>query len=222
MTKTNNNATKRYNVSCTPANVDGKHVDGKQCNCPSAHNKDTVETRSTKPARTYAYYSNVLRTPFSSVEELEKAEDAYFAEQKAKEDKAAQKKADAQKVEEAFKALNAARKEYKEKLTQLTQEYSDALVDLKKAFDLGKKDIHDHLAAAEDTYAKALKEFTAKYDNYHVTLKDGDFETTISGSTNVNNVPKDTVKTTASKEVTKETPKVTTNVEDLFNLLFSF
>lgn len=130
----------------------------------------------------YSYYSKLLNKPFDSVGELREAEAAYHAAQKAKEDKAAQKKADAQKVEDAFKAMNAARREYKEKLTQLTKEYSEELTNLKKAFELGKKDIHDAMAAAEDAYNAALKEFTSKYDQYHVTLKDGDFETTISGS----------------------------------------
>ena len=133
----------------------------------------------------YGFYSKVLNKPFDSLSELMKAEDLYFAEQKAKEDKAAQKKADALKVEDAFKALNAARKEYKEKLTQLTQEYADELTHLKEAFDLGKQDIHNDLAAAEDAYSAALKEFTAKHDSYHLTLKDGDFETTISGSNKI-------------------------------------
>jgi uncharacterized protein YihD (DUF1040 family) len=130
----------------------------------------------------YMYYSTVLKTPFESLEELKAAEEKHFAEIKAKEDKAAIKKADARKVEDAFKALNAARKEYKEKLTQLTTEYSEELTKLKNAFELGKKDIHAKMAAAEDAYQKELKEFTAKYETYHLSLKDGDFETTISGS----------------------------------------
>lgn len=130
----------------------------------------------------YCYYSKLLNKPFDSVKELREAEATYYAEQKAKADAATQKKADAKKVEDAFKAMNAARKEYKEKLTQLTVEYSEAMSDLKKAFDLGKKDINDDLAAAEDAYSKALKEFTTKYDTYHLSLKDGDFETTVSGS----------------------------------------
>ena len=137
----------------------------------------------------YGFYSKVLHKPFDSLSELKAAEDAYYAELKAKEEKVSQKKADAQKVEEAFKALNAARKVYKEDLTQLTTEYSEALANLKKAFDLGKKDIHNHLAKAEDAYAKALKEFTAAHpEGYHVTLRDGDFETTISGGKQVNEV----------------------------------
>lgn len=155
----------------------------------------------------YGFYSKLLKKPFDSVAELRDAELAYYAEQKAKEDKAATKKADALKVEEAFKALNQARKNYKEDLTQLTKEYSEQLAHLKEAFELGKKDIHDKLAAAEDTYAKELKEFTSKYDQYHVTLKDGDFETTISGSNS---------KTQTSKKVDAKN----TDLMDLFSLLF--
>ena len=131
----------------------------------------------------YGFYSRILNKPFDSLAELKEAEAQHYAEIKAKEEKAAAKKADAQKVEDAFKALNQARKDYKVKLTQLTTEYSEELTNLKKAFDLGKKDLQDTLAAAEDTYSKALKEFTTAHpEGYHLTLKDGDFETTISGS----------------------------------------
>lgn len=136
----------------------------------------------------YGYYSKLLKQPFDTVEELQTAEAAYYDEVKAKEDAASQKKADATKVEDAFKLLNAARKSYKEDLTQLTKEYAESLENLKKAFELGKSDIHNKLAAAEEAYQAALKEFTDKYDSYHITLKDGDFETTISGSSN--GVPK--------------------------------
>lgn len=134
----------------------------------------------------YGYYSKLLKEPFDTIEELQEAEEAYYAKQKAKEDAAAQKKADALKVDEAFKALNAARKVYKEDLTQLTKEYAESLENLKKAFELGKKDIHNKLAEAEDAYQSALKEFTEKYDSYHLSLKDGDFETTIEKQTSDN------------------------------------
>ena len=151
----------------------------------------------------YGYYSKLLKQPFDSIEALREAEAAYYTEQKAKEDKAAAKKADAQKVEDAFKAMNAARKYYKEKLAQLTKEYAEELTRLQKAFELGKKDIRDTMAAAEDNYSKALKEFTGAHpEGYHVTLRDGDFETTISGS---------------QKNVKKED----TNLFNLFDLLFN-
>ena len=151
----------------------------------------------------YGFYSKVLQKPFDSLSELQAAEQEYYDKLKAKEDKAAQKKADALKVEDAFKALNTARKTYKEDLKQLTTEYSNALTDIQKAFDLGKDDIKKALATAEDTYATALKEFTDKYpEGYHLTLKDGDFETTISSQTS-----NDTVKTSA-------------DIAGLFKLLF--
>lgn len=129
----------------------------------------------------YIYYSKLLKQPFETVDELVAAEKVYNDELKAKEAKSAAKKADAKKVEDAFKALNQARKQYKENLTKLTKEYSEELTALKNAFELGKKDIHNVLAEAEDTYSKALKEFTTAHpEGYHVTLRDGDFETTIS------------------------------------------
>ena len=167
----------------------------------------------------YGFYSKVLNKPFDSLSELKAAEETYYKEQKAKEDKAAQKKADAQKVEDAFKALNAARKTFKEELTQLTTEYTEALADLKKAYETGKADIHNTLAKAEDTYENALKEFTDKYESgYHLTLRDGDFETTISGSKVTS------TDSTEKTEATKEYPikDRTTPLDELLKLLFSF
>ena len=157
----------------------------------------------------YAFYSKPLKQVFDSLEDLKAAEAKHFAELKAKNEQAAAKKADAQKVEDAFKALNAARKAYKENLTQLTNEYSTAIAELKQAFELGKKDITEKLAAAEDAYNTALKEFnTAHPEGYHVTLKDGDFETTISRSNKVQ--PK-------AKESVSDNELI-----NLFNLLFGF
>ena len=145
--------------------------------------REAYEAPAAKAERNYSYYSKVLKEPFDTLLELEKAETAHYAELKAKEDKATQKKTDATKVEEAFKAMNAARKTYKEKLTQLTSEYAEELTHIKNAFELGKKDLKDTLAKAEDMYASELKAFTDKYpEGYHLTLKDGDFETTIASS----------------------------------------
>lgn len=132
----------------------------------------------------YGYFSKLLKEPFDSIEELQEAEEAYYAKQKAKEDAAAQKKMDALKVEDAFKALNAERKVYKESLTQLTKEYAESLENLKKAFELGKRDITNKLAEAEDAYQAALKDFTDKHpEGFHLTLRDGDVETTLSKQT---------------------------------------
>ena len=155
----------------------------------------------------YAFYSKPLKQVFDNLEDLKAAEAKHFGELKAKEAKAAEKKADAQRVEDAFKALNAARKTYKEELTQLSNEYSAAVAELKKAYELGKRDIQDTLAAAEDAYNTALKEFNAAHpEGYHVTLKDSDFETTISRKCST--VPTD--------------KKMDSDLLSLFDLLFNF
>lgn len=164
------------------------------------------DNEAKKHKQSYSYYSRVLEKPFDSIEELAAAEDAHFANIKAKEDAAAQKKNDALKVEDAFKALNVARKTYKENLANLTQEYATALDNLKNTFEFGKKDISNKLADAEAVYAKALKEFTDKHpEGYHLTLKDGDFETTISSQTTEVNPPVDFSK-----------------LANLFDLMFNF
>lgn len=157
-----------------------------------------------KAEQSYSYYSKLLKQPFDTIEELKAAEAKYYAEQKAKEDKAAQKKADAQKVEDAFKALNKARKDYKESLNALTKQYSEDLIELKKRFEAIRDEIKADLATAEDNYSAALTEFTKKHDQYHVTLRDGDFETTISGSR------------------TPNLSKATKDVFDLFDWVFNF
>jgi chromosome segregation ATPase len=162
-----------------------------------------------KKEQNYMYYSKVLNAPFESLDALRAAEDEHYAKLKAKEDKAAEKKADATAVEEVFKALNAARKTYKEDINELTKVYSQGLADLKEKFESSRKAIKETLAKAEDDYAKALKAFIDKYpEGYHLTLKDGDFETTISGQTSGSN--KATVKTGTAKPV------------DLFDLFFSW
>lgn len=140
-----------------------------------------------KNEQAYMYYSRVLKEPFTSIEELKEAEEAYYAKLKAKEDKAIQKKTDAKKVEDAFVALNAARRTYKEDLSALTEEYSENLLALKAAFEKARDEVRDNLAKAEDNYSKAIKAFTEKYpEGYHLTLKDGDFETTISSESKIN------------------------------------
>ena len=183
MTKTNKTNKAHCVSGCGGCSGSCSHVDTAKT---AFSNVDGAQSACEKTELDYGFYSNILKKPFERLEDLKKAEYVYQEELKAKEAKAAAKKADAQKVEDAFKALNAARKTYKEKLGQLTTEYSEALTELKKAYDLGKKDITSKLAEAEDAYSKALKEFTdAHPEGYHITLKDGDFETTISGKSNL-------------------------------------
>ena len=194
----------------------GKCVDTCVDSCACAHVDAKRPTETTKSELTYSFYSRVLNKPFDSLSELQAAEDAYFAELKAKEDKVAQKKADATKVEDAFKALNAARKAYKENLIKIADNYSNELKALKVAFEDAKEVEETKLAAAEDNYKEMLSAFTERYpEGYHITLRDGDFETTISGNANQRST-KSTMKSSNSTYQSDDLGLV-----ELFNLLFN-
>ena len=126
------------------------------------------------------FYSEKLKKLFDTEKELNAAE-TELAEREAKKAEAAnQKKVDAQKVEEAFKALNATRKEYNEIYLRLKKNYHDAVILADKVFKEGLKEIEHLLGEKEAAYSKALSEFTKKYNSYHMSLKDGDNITTIS------------------------------------------
>jgi uncharacterized protein YdiU (UPF0061 family) len=154
----------------------------------------------------YSYYSKVLKKPFDTVEALKEAEAAYYTQVKEKLNKTATKKADAAKVEDAFKSLNLARKTYKENILKLTSMYQEDLKKLKANFEADKDRIHSALADAETVYDEALKQFNDKYpEGYHITLKDGDFESTI-------------VKRSSNTAGVKDS----TRLYDLFDLFFRF
>lgn len=160
-----------------------KNINNENCNFKKRRYEDEgAENIKRKPNTEYSYYSRVLQKPFDSIEELREAEAVYAEQIVARENKAAAKKNEAKKVEDAFKALNVARKAYKDELITMTNVYQAELGKLKSGFDNDRKRIDAALADAEKRYEDALKDFTSKYpEGYHLTLKDGDFETTISG-----------------------------------------
>ena len=84
-------------------------------------------------------------------------------------------------MEEAFKANNAARREYNAKVLAARKAYNEAVAAAKKAFDAAVSDASNAKDAAEKHYDKMLKEFTEKHaEGYHLTLRDGDNVMTIS------------------------------------------
>jgi chromosome segregation ATPase len=150
--------------------------------------KDTNENKKEQnQAAEYGFYSRLLKTDFDTVAALKEAEAAYLAEQEKKAAKVEERKSDANKVQAAFEDLNTARKEYKDCLIKLKTQYYDGLAKLKKCYEEDLAANQEMLEQAETRYSEALKVFTDKYpEGYHLTLKDGDFETTISGSTSKN------------------------------------
>jgi membrane protein involved in colicin uptake len=135
----------------------------------------------------YGYYSKVLNKPFDTVKELKEAEAAHYAELKAKEAKVTEKKDDAHKVEEAFKAHNQAKKEYNETVVARRKKYAEDLAALRAAYDADIEAVAAKLDEAAKAYDTILNDFIAKHpEGYHMTLKDGDNTFTLSSSGNTN------------------------------------
>ena len=126
------------------------------------------------------YYSEKLNKLFDTEKDLKAAEKEVADKEAKKAELAQAKKADAAKVEDAFKARNAARREYNTKVMDARKAYNTALVEAKKAFDDAIAEATNAKDKAEEVYNVALKEFTDKHESYHMTLKDGDNVMTLS------------------------------------------
>jgi regulator of protease activity HflC (stomatin/prohibitin superfamily) len=132
------------------------------------------------------FYSEKLKKLFDTEKDLVAAEKVVDEENEKKKLASEQKKEEASKVEDAFKARNAARREYNTKLVEARKIYNDAIIAAKKAFNETLTTATDAKDKAEEAYNTALKEFTAKYESYHMTLKDGDNVVTISNASDKN------------------------------------
>ena len=132
------------------------------------------------------FYSEKLKKLFDTEKELVAAEKVVDEENEKKKLASEQKKEEASKVEDAFKARNAARREYNTKLVEARKIYNDAIIAAKRTFNETLTTATDAKDKAEEAYNTALKEFTAKYESYHMTLKDGDNVVTISNASDKN------------------------------------
>lgn len=133
------------------------------------------------------FYSEVTKKLYDSEEELTIAEKEIADAEAQKAEAAKVKKADAQKVEDAFKANNAAKREYNTKIVAARKMYNETVVAAKKAYDEAINDATTAKDAAEKAYDAALKEFTSKYESYHMTLKDEDNVVTLSSQVDSTN-----------------------------------
>ena len=132
----------------------------------------------------YGYFSKLLSKPFDTVEDLIAAEKAEIEARNAKLKKSEDKKADAKKVEDAFKAVNAAKTVYEKEVLESQKACAKIIADAKAAYAQAVEAARKKLDVAEGAYAEALKEFTAKHpEGYHMTLRDGDTVTSISHAT---------------------------------------
>ena len=129
------------------------------------------------------YYSEKLDKLFDTENDLQTAEQELAAEEARKAEAAKARKADSKLVEDAFKARNAARREFNEKAVELRKAYNEAVIEAKKNFEEGLAEATKAKDESENAYNEALKEFTNKHpEGYHMTLKDGDNVITLSSS----------------------------------------
>ena len=133
------------------------------------------------------FYSEKLNKMFDTDKELLLAEEVAFKAEQEKKAQALAKKTDAKKVEDAFKAHNAAKKVFNENFTKLRKAYATDLAALKETFDKAVAVETEKLSAAEKAYTTALSEFTKNHpEGYHMTLRDGDHVVTLSNNSQVN------------------------------------
>ena len=129
------------------------------------------------------YYSEILDKKFDTEKELKVAEKEHEeAETKKAEAKALVAK-ESEKVQDAFKARNAARKAYNEKLVVLRKAYNEALRAAEKEFTDGLKEVTEAKDKAEADYSTKLSEFQKAHpEGYRITLKDGDNVVTLTST----------------------------------------
>lgn len=121
------------------------------------------------------YYSETLDKIFETEKELKVAEKADAEEKAKKEEAKLVVKKESSEVEDAFKARNAARKAYNEKLVEARKTYNAALRKAKDEFEADLKESTEALEKAETDYDNKLKAFQkAHAEGYRLVLKDGD------------------------------------------------
>ena len=129
------------------------------------------------------YYSEVLDKVFETEKELKAAEKADAEEKAKKEEAKALVKKESSEVEDTFKARNAARHAYNEKLVEARKTYNDTLRKAKDEFEASLKESTEALEKAEADYDTRLKAFQKAHpEGYRLTLKDGDNVVTLTSS----------------------------------------
>ena len=121
------------------------------------------------------YYSETLDKIFETEKELKVAEKADAEEKEKKEEAKLVVKKESSEVEDAFKARNAARRAYNEKLVEARKTYNAALRKAKDEFEVSLKESTEALEKAEADYDNKLKAFQKAHpEGFRLSLKDGD------------------------------------------------
>lgn len=128
-----------------------------------------------------SYYSHKLKKLFTTMDELKTAEAEADNAEAEKAALSEARKVDAQKVEEAWKAVNTLRATCKTERQEADRKYLEAVTAAKKIRTTTEEEINERWNKVTAAYDAALAEFTKLHpEGYHLTLKDGDYTTSIS------------------------------------------
>lgn len=129
----------------------------------------------------FGYYSKLLKKPFDSIEALKEAEAAFKAEEEKKAAASEKRREEAKVVEEAFRAMNATRKGARKIIDDAKVLSAKKISEANAEYAAAVREQNEQIKVAEERYKKALDEFKAAHpDGYHLTLRDGDTEETIT------------------------------------------
>jgi hypothetical protein len=88
------------------------------------------------------------------------------------------RKADAQKVEVAFRAMNTARKNYNDVEAKAKRDFNKKVLEAKKVYNDAISEEAKKVDEAQANYQTELREFQKNHKDYHLTLRDPDNDCT--------------------------------------------
>jgi len=134
----------------------------------------------------HVFLSEKLNKYFESELDCVKAEKELEEAEAKKRELANAKKAEAAKVEDAFKKLNAAKKNLNEVAEAAGKAYVAAVREAKKIYDAAFANANKSKEEAEAEFNKQLEIFNKAHpEGFHLTLRDGDVVKTYSTTSRV-------------------------------------
>lgn len=123
-----------------------------------------------KQEDSYGYYSNLLKKPFATLDELKGAEAEYKKAHEVGLRRTEERKAAAREVEEKIKAMSQANAEAAIAKRKAWKTYVTECQKAKEAYDKAVDEANAKVAEAHAEYKRILNGFCKKYGPYHQTI----------------------------------------------------
>lgn len=123
-----------------------------------------------KQEDSYGYYSNLLKKPFATLDELKGAEAEYRKAHEAELKKSEERKAASKEVEEKINAMSQANAEAAVARRKAWKTYVAECQKAKEAYDKAVDEANAKVAEAHAEYERVLADFCKKHGPYHQTI----------------------------------------------------